>query len=184
MAVVYDKEQIELLRKSVEQVGHLQDVLVDAETGQVLVGRHRIAADPHWPTRRINVKDDLLREIIIIDGNKRRTVSKEETEFRFLRVAKILETRGTPKEKVCAEMSHLLGYDGSYIRQILPSEYKMTSKDRTQESALLVAQIPEEAGPEMQSKTALDSLGKNPDQIFYPFKDCKCPDCHNQNKCY
>lgn len=49
------------LRESVKDIGYLYPVLKAEDTGEVLDGRDRLAADPCWPTKTVKVKDDLAR---------------------------------------------------------------------------------------------------------------------------
>lgn len=186
MSIAFDKEQVELLKKSVAQVGYLQHVLVSSRTGKVLVGRNRKFSDPKWPERIIDVKDELTEELIILHGNVQRVVSAEEMKARFVRIARILEANGIEKSKICTEMYKIVPYDDSYIRKLLPSEYKMTSEARSKESALLVARIPDETDTG-EVRTALEEIahsGLNGDEPALPFLNCKCKDCTNKSLCY
>ena len=139
------------------------------------------SCDSFWPKRVVDVSplqealatifqdadDDLAEEIIMLHGDAKRIVPPEETKARLARIAKKLENRGVEKDKVCTEMcrlrsngTKLIPYDESYVRRLLPAEYKMTAKARCQESALLVAQIPDkpDAGEVWQKATLFSIL--------------------------
>jgi hypothetical protein len=186
LSFAFDKEQVALLKKSVEQVGYLQSVLVSSRTGKVLVGRTRKFSDPNWPERIIDVKDDLTEELIILHGNVQRVISAEETKARFVRIAKILEANGIAKNKVCTEMCKFVPYHENYVRRLLPAEYKMTSEARTHESATLLSRIP--GKPDTgEVRTALEEIaqsGLNGNEPALPFPNCKCKECENKSLCY
>ena len=186
MSFVYDKEYIELLKKSLEQIGPLRPVLVDSINGQVLGGRHRKFADPNWPETKVDVKDDLQRELIILHDNVQRVVSTEETKARFVRIARILEANGIEKSKICTEMCKFVPYYETYVRRLLPAEYKMTSEARTHESATLMSRIPDKAdtGEVRMALEEIAQSGLNGGEPALPFPNSKCRDCENKSLCY
>ena len=208
MSFSFDKEYVELLKKSVLEIGYLQDVLISSKTGKVLVGRHRKFADSNWPERTVDpsplqealatffqpAEDDLAEDLIMLHGDVKRIVPVEETKARLTRIAQKLVNRGVDKDMVCTEMCRLradgkavVPYDESYVRRLLPAEYKMTVKARSQESsALLVAQIPSNANSG-EVRTALEEIahsGLNGGEPALPFPNCKCRDCENKSLCY
>jgi hypothetical protein len=204
---VFDKEYVELLKKSVLQIGYLQDAVVSSKTGKVLIGRHRKFADSKWPERTVDpsplqealaaffqsAEDDLAEDLIILHGDVKRIVSLEETKARLVRIAQKIVNRGVEKDKVCTEMCRLradgkalVPYDESYVRRLLPAEYKMTAKARSQESTLLVARIPSKVDSG-EVRTALEEIaqsGLNGGEPALPFPNCKCCDCSNKSLCY
>jgi len=141
-----NRELIEGLRKSRSVLGELYPVLVDDETGEVLAGRHRSEAG--WESRRLvsvrRVAERLgldpsrpevrylCRLLIDLHSNWQRKPSKDETARKLLSLAKTLEDMGVPRERVCARVAELVPYDESYVRRLLPDEYKMESKTRIQ----------------------------------------------------
>ena len=135
-----DKGAVDALRKSKELVGPLVPIVKD-QNGNILSGRHRKYADANWPEVQVQVKDQLHRELLILQYNVQRKVSREETGQRLLRIAKILEVKGVEKERICAEITKLTGFSREYVRQLLPEEYRMVSKAR--EVGQLVDQTPE-----------------------------------------
>ncbi|MCJ7424740.1 hypothetical protein MUP01_10810 [Candidatus Bathyarchaeota archaeon] len=200
MSFVFDKEYVELLKKSVLEIGYLQEVLVSSKTGKVLVGRHRKFADSNWPERTVDplplmetlatlfqpADDDLAEDLIMLHGDVKRTVSLEETKARLTRIAQKLVNRGVEKEKVCTEMCRLVPYFETYVRRLLPADYKMTAKARIQETATLVSQIPSNVDIG-KVRTALEEIahsGLNGGEPALPFPTCKCGDCANKSLCY
>lgn len=123
--VMIDKETVDALRKSKQILGPLLPVIRDQD-GNIISGRHRKYADANWPEFQIEVENSLQRELISLHYNVQRKPSKEETKLRILRIAKILESRGTPKKDVVAKISRMVPYTPQYVRQLLPDEYKHT----------------------------------------------------------
>jgi len=132
-----DQELIKFLRRSKDVVGYLSPVIKD-QFGNIISGLHRMYADANWPTVTREVRDDLEREVLAINYNIQRTVSREETQSRLLRVAKLLESQGVEKSRICAMLPKITSLDDGYVRELMPDEYKMMSKAR--EFALLTAQ--------------------------------------------
>lgn len=122
-----DQETVERLKKSTEIVGYLGEVVKDQD-GAILSGRHRKAADPEWPEKQVNVTDPLQRELLILHYNVQRTVPREETQRRLLRIAKLVESTGVAKNEVCSEVAKLVPYSHQYVTQLLPDDYKQSDK--------------------------------------------------------
>jgi len=177
-----DVEIVSLLRKSMNEIGCLQPIIVDKNTGEVLIGRHRHEANPSWERKEIEVKDALHKKLLILHGNVQRKVPEEETRMHLIDIAKILETRGIPKNKICTEIIKLpTPYSPQWIERLLPSEYKMMEKARQpQKFDKVVCQKPEETKPTF--KTALDST--TPEDNPYPYPNCLCKNCTNKSQCY
>jgi hypothetical protein len=131
--------------------------------------------------------DDLAEDLIMLHGDVKRTVSLEETKARLTRIAQKLVNRGVAKEKVCLEMCRLVPYFETYVRRLLPAEYKMTAKARIQETATLVSQIPSNADSG-EVRTALEEIAQSGLNVggepSLPFPNCKCRDCENKSLCY
>ena len=124
-----DKDAVDALKKSRTLVGPLVPIVKD-QNGNILSGRHRKYADANWPEIQMEVKDQLQKELLILHFNAQRKVSREETEQMLLRIAKILETKGVEKKRICAEVTKLTPFSREYVRQLLPEEYRMVSKAR------------------------------------------------------
>lgn len=191
MSFVYDKETVETLKKS-KEIGCLQRVIIEKGTRRVLVGRHRKFADPDWPEKQIKVKDDLHRELIILNGNVQRVVSQEETKMRLTRIARILEDKGTPPEKVCVEMAKLpIPYTPQHIRRLLPNKYKTqahaTRKKPSKQFGNIGSQnIPQ--GLTQEGRCDFERLERNIQLLSetnpLPFSDCRCKICPHKETCY
>lgn len=163
----YDPEALELLKRSIEQLGQIYSVIVDSD-GEVLAGRHRLEAgatkkvtiDTQEIAERLGVSRAMAKLMIILHSNVQRKVSKEETREIILKMAKELEAQGIPKEKIASELyKKYVPYSEQYIRQLLPDEYKMTSKARPkQEFAKLVSQNDEELPLVEVSQVSNESL--------------------------
>jgi hypothetical protein len=190
---VYDKAQVELLKAS-KKIGYLQPVVVDQD-GKVLIGRHRKYADANWPEVKIDVKDDLHRLLIMLNGNVQRVVSKQETKMLLNKIAIILQARGITKERVCAEISKFEGmpYTERWIRELIDDDYKMQTKKR--EFAEVLPQMEHEVKQESAAiKGALSGLKTTlamPEASDYntrtdmlPFPDCACKNCRHSATCF
>jgi hypothetical protein len=190
---VYDKAQVEMLKAS-KKIGYLQHVVVDQD-GKVLIGRHRKYADANWPEVKIDVKDDLHRLLIMLNGNVQRVVSKQETKMLLNKIAVILQARGIAKERVCSEISKLEGmpYVERWIRELIDDDYKMQAKKR--EFAEVLPQVEQNVKQESATiKGALIELESTlamPEASDYnartnmlPFPDCACKTCHRSATCY
>jgi len=181
MSFVYDKEHVELLKRSAEQVGKLQAVIVDQD-GKVLLGNHRKFAKLNWPERRITVKDDLHRELIVLHGNIQRQMSKEEAKHRLLKIAKILVSSGVPKENVCQKIAELVPWTESYVAKILPKEFKHSTGPKPKPKYINRITPIDVEKKRNELRTALSLTTNREDQ--FPFPNCKCKTCPNKDKCY
>lgn len=113
-----DQELIEILRKTKEKFGPLYPVLQDAD-GNIIDGKHRIEADPLWPTVTVDwLKSDVDYEALRLISNwiRREVPPFEKRES----LAKIAELTGwTPKE-----VSDNLGISYRTVMLYIPDEYK------------------------------------------------------------
>jgi hypothetical protein len=180
MSFVYDKEFVEMLKKTLE-IGCLQPCVREKGTNRYLLGEHRKRAYPDWPEIEIEVKDDLHRELIIVDGNHHRQISEQETRIHLIHIAKILEDRGVTKNKICTEMTKLpIPFSEQQIRHLLPPEYKMVTKARP--NHVESAKVP--------SQNLLQHQERMPDspliatEASYPFPECRCKECPRRTQCW
>jgi hypothetical protein len=202
MSAHLDQEHIERLRKSSE-FGFLQPVLVDAkDPAKVYVGRHRMLANKNWSVLPINVEEiaqkmnlpkELAAEIIIFQGNCQRTIKREETRDRLLRIAKILESQGIPKQRICASIAKLPGMPSDrWIREVMEEldEYKMDTGP--EKSEVLPISTGSKTIDEMktattkkvqETRTSLDSIDEQDPLARLPFEDCKCKQCSHLSNC-
>lgn len=192
MSLVFDKEIVEMLKESSRAIGFLQPTIREKGTNRILVGRHRKFADSNWPEKEMEVRDDLHRELIILNGNIQRVVTREQTKLRFVRIVKILEAKGIAKHRICAEIAKLKGmpYSQQWIRELLPKEYKMktggSKKHHGKNKNETTFVSPEMEEDVKEVPTALDAVtSKSLDgEPIFPFPDCQCKTCSRRNKCY
>ena len=149
----YDSETIDLLKRSIEQLGQIYSVIIDSD-GEVLAGRHRLKAGATKKTtvdtgriaERLGVSRKMAKLMIILHSNVQRKVSREETRELILEMAKELEAQGVPKEKIASELyKKYVPYSERYIRELLPDEYKQIDK-RNKDERLPIEEV--EGSPE------------------------------------
>jgi hypothetical protein len=173
-----DPQVVEALRASQEQAGELEPVLVCLQhPDHIISGHHRAAAvgglenvkkiekiDVEAYTKKVGVPHEAGHELLILQSNVQRPHSMEESKDRVLRIARILESTGVPKEKILSKLAGLI-YSASYLSKLLPDEYKQIdharSKGRPRNSTVVNAhgldflrnQEPEEIGSLTTSTT-------------------------------
>lgn len=189
MSFVYDKEIVEMLKKSKEVVGYLQPVIVEEGTNRVLVGRHRKMADPKWPETTRKVKDDLERELIILHGNVQRGVSEEEAKIRLQRIAETLRSRGIPPNDICSYivLHGLTPWSERHVERRLQKEYKKPTvpKPKSRPMSTSVVEPKTIVQQVQQARTALQPLHPlEPTEIDYPYPECECKKCPRLHDCY
>jgi len=126
-----EEEVVEAIKKSREAIGPIYPVVIDEETGEIVDGYHRKKADPSWPETKRKFKNEIEKLVFRIVANSvRRTVSKKERKAEMIRLARLLERQGVPKEQICQKICELLkeALSERYIRQLLPAKYKEPRK--------------------------------------------------------
>jgi len=125
-----EEEVVEALKRSKERVNYVYPVIIDSATGEIVDGRHRKRADPTWPEKKVEFKDEIEKILFRIHANiARRKVSRRERAFEFARLASALERSGVPTEQICQKIVELVPwFDESYIMRLLPSKYKQKKK--------------------------------------------------------
>jgi len=121
-----DREFIEFLRKSREQVGELEPVRI-TEDGRIIDGKHRLAAYPGW--RKVIVKatsKEALKERIHRTLKSR--VTRKERQAQILEYALYLEEEGVKPEEMVSALASELPFSKDYIRKLLPARYKFKEK--------------------------------------------------------
>jgi hypothetical protein len=190
MSFVCDKEIIEMLKKSKEVVGYLQNVIVEEGTNKVLVGRHRKMADPQWPETTRKVKNDLERELIILHGNVQRGVSEEEAKIRLQRIAEILRSRGIPQNEICSYLVEhgLTPWSERHVERRLPKEYKKSTvpkpKSRPVSTSVMEPETKEIGSSPSQTPRGMLSALLKSTEASYPFPECRCKECPRRTECY
>lgn len=143
----YDEEIVEWLRRSREQIGELDEVLI-TPSGEVIDGKHRLKAYPGWKTRVVQV-DELNAIIQRVHRNIHRKPSVKETKEAIVSLALALEKAGTPPEFLVDEIKKHLPYSEDYIRRMLPAKFKRKTKPKS----LPVKILTQEPKPLMQVPT-------------------------------
>jgi len=194
--ILPDQEQVEVLRNSKKMLeslgtcGTLNDVIIDDTTHRVLSGSNRKSADPNWPEKHITTKNELERQLIILHSNFQRVVKREETQYRLLKIAQLLEQQGMTKHTIAARMVEIVPYSQRYIQELLPAEYK--EKPRTPPAPHVATPKPliEKLDADKQKvKREVDSMVEaftpkdNEPYSPYPFDDCDCKNCKHENNC-
>ena len=126
-----DRELVEMLSRSRMVLGEFYPIVIDFDD-EVLAGSHRekagwikrIRVDTRDVARKLGVPVEVAKDIIRLHTNIQRKPSKEETAEILLRMAKALEKKGIPKEKIAAELCKYVPYSDRHIRRLLPDEYK------------------------------------------------------------
>jgi intein/homing endonuclease len=150
MSEEYDEEIVEWLRKSREQVGELEPVLVTAD-GDVLDGRHRLKAYPGWKTQVVQVED--ARKIIErVHRNIHRKISQSEIKQAVLQLAVAFEKAGVPKDQLVDKIKEALPFSESYIRKLLPAKYKREYKPKEKPAVKILTEKPQTPTPQPTPK--------------------------------
>jgi very-short-patch-repair endonuclease len=128
----YDRETIENLKRSLQQIGQIYAVIRDYD-GEILSGRHRIKAganiihevDSRKIAEKLGIPEKIAKLMIKLHSNVQRRMKREETQRMLLEMAKELEKKGVPKEKIASEIySKYVPYSKRYVLELLPDEYK------------------------------------------------------------
>jgi len=200
MSKEIDSKVVESIRKSKEIVGYLRPCIRD-QNGNLRAGKHRKLADPNWPEEVKHIKDELDGLLINLHDNVQRTIPQEETKEIHLQIAQLLETKGVPIGKICAEVCKLSPYTDRYVRELLPQKYKQEHEKsevvptlrenikklgRVEASRLLSEHLKklEEEGKIVKAPEAKDEFAETITEITKPFPDCKCSECSHYTKCY
>jgi len=179
MSFVYDKEFVEMLKKTLD-LGCLQPCVREKGTNRYLLGEHRKRAYANWPEIEIEVKDDLHRELIILIGNFHRQITEQQTKGRLIRIANILETHGVDKKDICSTMAKLpIPFSEQYIRHLLPTDYKMISKPRPKSEHAQFEFEKHNHIPSIAERTLPLEAGDK-----YPYPECLCKNCLKRTQCY
>ena len=130
-----DQEVVDLLRRSKEQLGDINPVILDTD-GEVLSGRHRVAAkwmnkhivDTEKLAERKGVPRAVAKEIVRSALNVQRKPSEEETKQSLTKAAKALADSGIQPGEIVDELAEHFPYSADYIRRLLPFEFKDPEK--------------------------------------------------------
>jgi len=123
-----EEEFMEGLRKSRDVIGHIYPVIVKKGTYEIIDGKHRKQIDPTWPEKEVEFPDRKSEILFRMHANYRRAVSRKERASEMLLLASILEEEGVPREQMVSKLAEITPFSERYIRNLLPSKYKMTEK--------------------------------------------------------
>jgi len=145
----YDEEIVQWLRRSREQVGELEPVLMTPD-GEVIDGKHRLKAYPGWKTEIVHI-DEVKRILERFHRNIHRRPDKKETKKTVVQLALALQKFGTPKELIIDKIKEMLPFTEEYIRQLLPATFKREYKKKPAEKPA------EETLPQPVPKPAIEA---------------------------
>lgn len=100
------------LKRSMEKVGQIYPVLVDA-SGRIVDGFHRKSVDPDWKEERLETSDPLTVLKIRVVSNFRRHVPAEEKKQWVQECRKLLKERGV--EGTQQEIADALGLSQTWV---------------------------------------------------------------------
>ena len=117
-----EEEQVEWLRRSREQIGACNSVIMTAD-GTVIDGKHRLEAYPGWPVETVakSRKEALIERI---HRNIHRRVSGRGRKSQVLELALYLEDEDVKPENMLSELQKYVPFHENYIRKLLPTKYK------------------------------------------------------------
>jgi len=132
-----NRKIVDTLKKSQEQAGELQGVVVCLQHPKVVLsGYHRSEArggvekvqekvpiDVDRFAKRHGIPHELAERSLVVHGNIHRRVEKEETREEVLGIAKGLEA-SVPRDKIASKLAEILPFSRSYMLRLLPDEYK------------------------------------------------------------
>jgi len=175
-----DEEFIEFLKKSREQIGELEPVIM-TEDGRIIDGRHRLAAYPGW--RKVIVKKspkEALKERI--HRTLKARVTRKERQAQILEYALYLEEEGVKPEEMVSALAKELPFSEQYLRSLLPAKYKKTQMARQRKKLRnSVSQFDESVFAHESSSEKLDIDQRHKGAVKpkpKPVKTLTCPRCH------
>ena len=189
---LFSPTYLEELKRSKQQVGFLNPVLVDQE-GKIIDGRHRKAIFPDWPEIQKEIENPIQRIQTIIHSNLRRVVSQSETRENLIKLAVELKKAGKAPGEIVKGIHDLVPYTEAYIRMLLPPEFKDLDHRTSalQQNKESVAQLTcakelstEPTEPIVKLKRIVDNFELTDAAIILPFPNCACATCPNKNACY
>jgi hypothetical protein len=161
------EEFLEALRRSREQLGELEPVLLTPE-GRIIDGRHRLEAYPGW---RKEVADVTPKQAVIerIHRTLKSRVTRKERKAQILELALYLEDEGVGSDDMVGELAKLVPFSEKYIRKLLPKKYKRE----------YLAPTKPKITPEAPIATKVSKPEAEPKPIarLKP-KPLECPRCH------
>jgi hypothetical protein len=113
------------LRLSSRRVGRLYPVLLDKH-GNVIDGKHRLAADENWPKVRLeHIETDKQMLITRLIGNVcRRLASSEEKNKMLAQLGEIYLREGVERGEIAFKIAEETGMSYRWIMKYMPAKYK------------------------------------------------------------
>lgn len=120
---------VKVLKSSAIRVGKLYPVLID-KYGNVIDGKHRLAADEKWPRFVLNHIRSRRERIIarIISNVCRRSVSWKEKRNMLSELGEIYIREGVKPGKIAHEMVEATGMSYRWVMKYLPDDFKARPK--------------------------------------------------------
>jgi len=120
------KQMILDLKTSSQFVGQLYPALLDAN-GEIIDGKHRLEADPTWPTIEVKTIDSEEKRLVamLIANICRRVVSPEEKTEILARLCRIYQRQGLRSDQLAKELAKKTGMTYRWVMKYLPNNLKM-----------------------------------------------------------
>ena len=162
------------LKRSMEAIGLLYPVLVDKH-GEIIDGRERLLVDKTAPVQRVpwvDTPEKLVKSRLHANVIRK---SRDELEEDMIEAAETLRGAGMKPGKIVPWLAGETGFDSSYVRRLLPSEFKAPEMVRRPPS-----RVPEEeegvpSAPEEREEIPPPKRRFPPTEAMeYP---SACPEC-------
>jgi very-short-patch-repair endonuclease len=123
-----DEEVVEELKRSIESVGQIYLVYRDADTGEIVAGRHRAEACKRLgrepKTISIRFASPKNKLLFMIHSNIQRSISREERAEQLNELARILREDEGIKGSLVKRIAQITPFSEGYIQMLLRDEYK------------------------------------------------------------
>jgi hypothetical protein len=120
------RQAISNIKNSAGFVGRLYPVLVDKH-GEIIDGRHRLKADPSWPTVEVKNVDSEERRLIarLVANVCRREVSSTEKTEILRNLGRLYLKQGLHPNQLAKEISQKTGMSYRWVMKYIPDNLKM-----------------------------------------------------------
>ena len=135
------------LERSLNQIGQLYGNIVCLQhPDRVLSGRHRkslgfdkaTTIDIDSYAHKWKVSHYMAELIVMSHSNVQRRVPRAERKAELMEMAKELEAKGTPKDRVSTELPRWFPGSPRWVRELLPDEYKQEQFNRFEKTAEVI----------------------------------------------
>jgi len=113
------------LKASCERVGRLYPILVDRR-GNIIDGRHRLAADENWPKirlERVETEEQRLVARLISNVCRRQVPAGEKSEM-LEKLGEIYLSEGVNRGKIAYKIAEMTGMSYRWVMKYLPDKLK------------------------------------------------------------